>query len=133
VQVLEDVENAVDKEPRSASCSNLLSSKTFPRASTCGSRHEEKAGVALLGQARERSGAATGRTGRMCSQRSARRRKEQVAGTSEPPSRGAAMANGPVVDSWRGREVRGAVVDNLMRVRLAGQHCMARGGIWRNS
>jgi hypothetical protein len=129
VQVLEDVDNAVDEEPRRASCSNLLSSKTFPRASTCGSGGEEKAGAALQGQARERIGAATGRAGRMCSQRSARRRKEQVAGTSEPPSRGAAMASGPVVDSWRGREVRGAVVDNLVRVRLAGRHCVARRGI----
>ena len=89
--------------------------------------------MALLGQARERSGVATGRAGRMCSQRSARRHKEQVAGTSEPPLRGAAMASEPVVDSWRGREVRGTVVDNLMRVWLAGQHCVARGGIRRNS
>jgi hypothetical protein len=39
------------------------------------------------------------------------------------------MASGPVVDSWRGREVHGAVIDNLMRVRLASRHCVARGGI----
>jgi hypothetical protein len=32
-----------------ASCSNLLSSKTFPRASTCGSGGEEKAGGGAAG------------------------------------------------------------------------------------